>query len=965
MKRMRSTFELFFHLRLAALALLAAGLHGRASLAQEKEVDFAREVAPILRKYCVGCHDDASREGKLSLESYDSLLKGGERGVEINAGHPELSRLVRVMTGKAEPKMPPEGEAAPSDEEIAIVERWIALGAKGPSGDAADAGVMLVTPKIPLLAPLKSTLQALAIASGGDQLALARHGEVELIDVKTDKVLQKIAAGWPVNALAFSADGELLAVAGGEPALYGEVKIWRVASGELLHTLRGARDSFYCVAIDAAGIRLAAGSYDQTIQLWELGQTKPIAQLEGHNGPVFDLAFAQKDSLLASASGDRTVKLWSVPEGTRLDTLQESTLELYALAVAPDGSRVYAAGVDRRIRAWKLSPGAKEGANPLLLSQFAHEAPVLRLAISPDGRFLISTGEDYSVKVWDAETLTLRKSLERQSEWAAGIAIARDNASFFVGCLDGSLRRFETPPAALDSFASIAPLGESLELKRYEPLKAPPPMMQEAEPNDAPQSAQPLSPPAQVAGVIDRAGGGVDVDCFRFEAKQGEQWVFETRAARLKSPLDTKLEVLDEAGRPIPRLILRAIRDSEVEFRGGTSDQRGFRLKYWEEIELDQFIYMNGEVARMFMQRRGPDADSLFYPENGGRIAYFGTSPRAHALGEPVYVVVPYPVGVEFPDNGLPTFPIYYENDDNSRDRKAECDSKVIFEAPRDGTYLVRVSDVGGASGPEYKYELVARRPSPDYRVNFHLSNDQIPAGGGREFTVAAERDDEYAGPITVEIENLPPGFFATTPIEIESGHFEAKGALFAHPGAKTPTEDQLRAIRIRARASVAGEEIVKEVAPPTKVEVGALAKVQVFLEPVDPAQRWSNWPPAADSSDLTFPPPYELQLERGKLVPFKLRVIRNGFDDRISFEIQNLPHGVIVDDIGLSGVLVREKELERTIYLATAKMTRPQRRMAHALAQIEGNLTSLPIWVTAPPEPPQPAAPPDVAEVK
>ena len=41
--------------------------------------DFTKDVAPILTKYCTGCHNDTDREGKLSLQSYESLLKGGAR----------------------------------------------------------------------------------------------------------------------------------------------------------------------------------------------------------------------------------------------------------------------------------------------------------------------------------------------------------------------------------------------------------------------------------------------------------------------------------------------------------------------------------------------------------------------------------------------------------------------------------------------------------------------------------------------------------------------------------------------------------------------------------------------------------------------------------------------------------------------------------------------------------------------
>ena len=96
---------------------------------------------------------------------------------------------------------------------------------------------------------------------------------------------------WPVNALAFSRDGKLLVIGGGEPGLQGEIKVLSADSGELLHTLSGHRDNIYAVAIDAEGKYIASGSYDQTILLWELGKPAPVATLTGHNGPVFGLEF--------------------------------------------------------------------------------------------------------------------------------------------------------------------------------------------------------------------------------------------------------------------------------------------------------------------------------------------------------------------------------------------------------------------------------------------------------------------------------------------------------------------------------------------------------------------------------------------------------------------------------------------------------------------------------------------------
>src|SRR5688572_5443093 len=96
--------------------------------------DYSKDVAPLLSKYCAGSHNDTDREGKLSLASYDALLKGGEKGGILTPGQADLSRMIRMLTGAAEPKMPPEGEESPKPEEIELLKAWINAGAKGPSG---------------------------------------------------------------------------------------------------------------------------------------------------------------------------------------------------------------------------------------------------------------------------------------------------------------------------------------------------------------------------------------------------------------------------------------------------------------------------------------------------------------------------------------------------------------------------------------------------------------------------------------------------------------------------------------------------------------------------------------------------------------------------------------------------------------------------------------------------------------
>lgn len=924
----------------SALISVAIGLVLCAATSAAEGPDFSKEVAPILTKYCTGCHNDMDREGKLSLQTYQALVQGGTKGGVITAGQPELSRLIRVLTGAAKPQMPPEGEEAPKPADIEVLKAWIAAGAKGSSG---AENVTLTTPQIKLSGPPKQIINAVALSPDGQTLAIARHGEVELQSLPERKTVRKLSGiHGSVNGVAFSNDGQFVVAAAGEPGLFGEAQLFRVADGSLVNKFRGHKDSLYCARLSPDKKLLATGGYDNTIKLWDVTDGKELRTFDGHNGAVFELAFRADGKVLASASGDRTVKLWNVATGDRLDTFKESLKELYSLAFSPDGQRLAAAGVDNRIRVWRIMPDAKEGTSSLLISHFAHESPILRLVWSSDGQTVASAGEDRLVKIWSADSMTIRQTLEKQSDWASGLAISGDGQALVVGRVDGSLGVYKLSAPTAEIEQPLTPLAEVPAEVDYgpQPTLDSLPRIAETEPNDELEQATVISTPGAANGRIFVAdqGDGRDDDLFRFDAIAGDQWIIETKAARAGSPLDTKLEVLDQRGHPVPRLLLRAVRDSVVEFRGMNSEQRGVRLANWEEMLLNEYVYLSGDVIKLFQQRRGPDADAQFYPENGNRFAFFETTSRAHTLGEPAYIVMPYAVGTELPNNGLPVFTLYFENDDDSL-RKLGKDSRLTFVAPADGTYFVRVTDVRGFSGDNFTYELSIRRPQPDFKVTLAGNNPTVNAGSGKPFTVKAERIDNFNGPIRVDIAGLPSEWQVTTPLVIQQGLYEAAGVLNALPDAAAPTEEQLKAIKVTATAMVRGQERTKDVNNLGTIKLGAKPKVIVHLTPAAGANADQSSPGAR-----LLPARDEIVIRPGGTVTVKLRVERDGFEDRIAFDVASLPHGVIVDDIGLSGVLIPEKQTERMIFLRAEPWVPEQTRTFFATAQVEGNQSSLPM---------------------
>jgi len=935
--------------------ILLVALLSVAALADKQSPGYARYVAPVFRKYCVGCHNAKDLEGNLNLQSYAGLIRGGEGGKVLVAKDVAKSRIIGMLEGKLEPVMPPEGNKGPTKAEIALLKAWIKAGAIAPKGISPDDTLV-----VPMIKPKGKVRRAIhSVAASSRWVAVARHGVVELLDAKSRKLKRKLTGlKGDVTEVVFSKDGKLLVAACGEPGLFGLAIVWETKSWKPVAELKGHHDGLYCVAISPDGKMLASGSYDQKIKLWDIAKKTELRQLDGHNGPVHDLAFYPTGKILASASGDRTVKLWDVAGGKRLDTLGQPEKDQYAVAFSPDGKHVVAGGVDNRIRVWAVTRMGKEGTNPLLYSRFAHEGAILRLVFSPDGKRLYSSSEDRTVKAWNTKEFTQLWTLKGQSDWVTGLAASADGSALLIGRLNGS---FDSPPltsAATEAAETKPVLLEPIPQVSPEQFK-PPVSLKESEPNDVPKTAQRIPIPANVEGVLQpNKTATKDFDVYRFQAKAGQTWILETNAARRKSPADTKLEVLHADGKPVLRYLLRAVRDSYITFRPIDSRQAQVRVTNWEEMDLNQYMYLGGEVCRLFRAPRGPDSGWDFYTGRGKRRTYFDTSATVHANEEPVYIVEAHRPDAKLVDNGLPVFPLYYANDDDG-ERKLGSDSRLAFTAPADGDYLLRVSDVLGRGGKDYKYTLTIRAPKPDFKVSLSV-NKTIPAGSGQRLTVNVDRVDGFNGEIRIDVAGMPRGFGVTSPIFVEADHLSENGVVTVEswvtptvlPKAKKTKKGRRRGKRnrrqavpvvaakpvdwsrvtITATAWIHGKKVMKSLPSLGPIRISPKPPVVVRLVP-DPEAK----PQAGVKTG-------ELAIVPGTTSTAMLLVERNGYKGDLKFDVDHLPHGVIVDNIGLSGILVRAGETKRRIYLTAAGWVGATTRTINAVAQGQGNQASPPI---------------------
>ncbi|WP_337172982.1 PSD1 and planctomycete cytochrome C domain-containing protein [Paludisphaera sp.] len=118
----------------AAVAAVAIGDDDAAELppAATREVDFARDVAPLLERSCLACHGATKHRAGLSLHTREKAMTGGDSGPVIVPGESAESLLIEAAARVDEiTAMPPEGSGDPlTAEEVGILRAWIDQGAK-------------------------------------------------------------------------------------------------------------------------------------------------------------------------------------------------------------------------------------------------------------------------------------------------------------------------------------------------------------------------------------------------------------------------------------------------------------------------------------------------------------------------------------------------------------------------------------------------------------------------------------------------------------------------------------------------------------------------------------------------------------------------------------------------------------------------------------------------------------------
>lgn len=434
--------------------------------AADAPVSWWRDVTPIFKRSCNGCHNPNKLKGEVDTSTFAGFLKPGKHGPNFTAGDPAKSLVIESVSGK-EPDMPKEGDPLAAAE-VALITRWIQEGAKDDT--PADA----YSTKLKEL-PVYTTppvVTSLAVSPDGSRLAIAGYHEVILFDTASLSPVARLLGEAPrIEALAFSPDGKRLAVSGGSPARFGEVQVWDVAGTNQISSFKVTSDSLFGVSWSPDGTRLAFGGTDKSVRIIQAADGKELVKFDNHSDWIFRTAWMAEGKRLLSGSRDRAMKLIDVATGQFIDDVNKLLEPVSGMARHPKEEWAAYGGADGGVRIYKTKENQERtaGNNDVNLVREFERQPgaVQSVAFSPDGSLLAVGSTGSEVRVYQTGDGKRKATLVGHDGAVFALAFSADGQRLFTAGFEGLIRAFDPATGKLTAvFLPVPVSAEKLTARR-------------------------------------------------------------------------------------------------------------------------------------------------------------------------------------------------------------------------------------------------------------------------------------------------------------------------------------------------------------------------------------------------------------------------------------------------------------------------------------------------------------------
>lgn len=312
-----------------------------------------------------------------------------------------------------------------------------------------------------------------------------------LWDVATGAQIRQFDATGPINAVALSPDGKLLATGSHARCRFTDdgpdycVQLWDVDAGTEIRRFYAHYNPIYSVAFSHDGNRLASGSSDYTARLWDvtpetrivsngeegidaaetleisLDGEKYLGEFKGHAGQINSLAFSFDGTMLATGSFDGSARIWDIesheeigcldhgPGGVSCDPTfsAQATTDSFAqsvdvgvvnsVAFSSDDKLLVTGSGDRTARIWDIKTGEE-------IRKFSgHQDRINSIAISTDGKRIATASWDRTVRLWDVATGAEIARLDGHQGSVTAVAFSKGGTRLATGSEDDTARLWD------------------------------------------------------------------------------------------------------------------------------------------------------------------------------------------------------------------------------------------------------------------------------------------------------------------------------------------------------------------------------------------------------------------------------------------------------------------------------------------------------------------------------------------